>query len=170
MPNLGKQDTNLTFKSKSTLKEGDSLKVKLTSENGTALANQTIRISITDKNKASSHHSVVTDEKGVGTLKLDKDAGKYKVKCVFKGKGNYNACNASKKITVEEKVAEAQTTSSSSSSSSLPYSLNNLPPSNDPNPETRRYQVDEYTVAQEYSDNYRSYVDLRTGERYGGFF
>ena len=39
MPNTAKQDTNLTFKSKSTLTEGDYLKIKLTDANGTALAN-----------------------------------------------------------------------------------------------------------------------------------
>ena len=118
MPNMGKQDTKLKFKSNSTLTEGDSLKVKLTDANGTAIANQTVNIIIiTNKNK-STDHSVVTNEKGVGTLKMDKDAGKYNVTVSYGGNDKYNGCNVTKKITIEEKVAEAQVTSSSSGGSS----------------------------------------------------
>ena len=117
MPNMGKQDTKLKFKSNSTLTEGDSLKVKLTDANGTAMANQTVNIIITNKNK-STDHSVVTNEKGVGTLKMDKDAGKYNVTVSYGGNDKYKGCNVTKKIIIEEKVAEAQVTSSSSSGSS----------------------------------------------------
>ncbi len=117
MPNMGKQDTKLKFKSNSTLTEGDSLKVKLTDANGTAIANQTVNIIITNKNK-STDHSVVTNEKGVGTLKMDKDAGKYNVTVSYGGNDKYKGCNVTKKITIEEKVAEAQVTSSSSGGSS----------------------------------------------------
>ena len=56
MPNMGKQDTKLKFKSNSTLTEGDSLKVKLTDANGTAIANQTVNIIITNKNKSTDQH------------------------------------------------------------------------------------------------------------------
>ena len=48
MPNMGKQDTKLKFKSNSTLTEGDSLKVKLTDGNGSAIANQTVNVIITN--------------------------------------------------------------------------------------------------------------------------
>ena len=105
MPNMGKQDTNLKFKSNSTLTEGDSLKVKLTDDNGTAIANQTVNVTLTDKDGSSDYHSVVTNENGTGKLKLDKN-------------DKYNGCNVTKKITIEEKVAEAQVTSSSGSGSS----------------------------------------------------
>ena len=114
MPNMGKQDTNLKFKSNSTLTEGDSLKVKLTDDNGTAIANQTVNITITDKDGSSDYHSVVTNENGTGKLKLDKNAGKYNVTISYGGNDKYNGCNVTKKITIEEKVAEAKTTSSSS--------------------------------------------------------
>ena len=120
MPNMGKQDTKLKFKSNSTLTEGDSLKVKLTDANGTAIANQTVNIIITNKNK-STDHSVVTNEKGVGTLKLDKNSGKYNVTVSYGGNDKYKGCNVTKKITIEEKVAEAQVTSSSSGGSSLMF-------------------------------------------------
>ena len=98
---------------------------------------------------------------------LKKD--KYNVTVSYGGNENYNGNNTTQKLTIKEKVAEAQPTSSQSSSGNR-YDINNLPPSNDLNPETRRYQIDENHVAQEYSDHYRSIVDLRTGERHGGFF
>lgn len=108
MPNMGKQDTKLKFKSNSTMNEGDSLKIKLTDANGTAIANQTVNITITNKNGASDNHSVVTNAKGVGTLKLDKGAGKYNITVSYGGNDKYNACNATKKITIEEKVTQTE--------------------------------------------------------------
>lgn len=38
MPNIGKQDTILKFRSNSTLTKGDSIKVKLTDSNDAAIA------------------------------------------------------------------------------------------------------------------------------------
>lgn len=107
VPNMGKQDSKLTFKGNSTLVQGDSLKIKLTDANGTAIANQTVNVTITNKDGTVDYHSVVTNAKGVGTLKVDKDAGKYDVTIMYGGSDNYNGCNATKKITIEEKVAEA---------------------------------------------------------------
>ena len=105
MPNMGKQDTKLKFKSNSTLTEGDSLKVKLTDANGTAIANQTVNIILTNKNK-STDHSVVTNEKGVGTLKLDKDSGKYNVTVSYGGNENYTGNNTTQKLTIKDKAVE----------------------------------------------------------------
>lgn len=119
MPNTAKQDTNLTFKSKLTLTEGDSLKVKLTDDNGTALANQTVNITITDKDGAKDYHSVVTNENGTGKLKLDKSAGKYNVTISYGGNDKYNPSNETKKITIkEEEVVEEQAVQQSTESSS----------------------------------------------------
>jgi hypothetical protein len=118
MPNMTKQDTHLNFKGNSTLAEGDSLKIKLTDDNGTAIANQTVNVTVSDEDGASDYHSVVTDENGDGTLKLDKDSGNYSVTVSYGGNDKYNGCNATEKITIEEKAVEAQATSSSSSSES----------------------------------------------------
>ena len=116
MPNMAKQDTKLKFKSNSTLTEGESLKVKLTDANGTALANQTVNITITGKNGSSDYHSVVTNKKGIGTLKLDKNPGKYTVNVTYGGNENYTGNTTTQKLTVkeEEKVVASQTSSSSS--------------------------------------------------------
>lgn len=116
MPNVNKQDTNLKFKSKSTLTEGDSLKIKLTEANGTAIANQTVNITIIGKDKSSDYHSVVTNEKGVGTLKLDKKAGKYNVTINYGGNDKYNPSNATKKVTIKEEVVEATSDASNGNS------------------------------------------------------
>ena len=117
MPNMGKQDTKLKFKSNSTLAEGDSLKIKLTDANGTAIANQTVNVTIKDKKGTGDSHSVVTNDKGVVTLKLDNDAGKYNVTITYGGNDKYNGCNATKKITIQEKVVEASVSQSSAQSS-----------------------------------------------------
>lgn len=106
MPNMNKQDTKLTFKSNSTLDEGSSLKIKLTDDNGTAIANQTVNVTITDGDESSDYHSVVTNEKGIGKLKLDKSPGKYNVTISYGGNDQYNGCNATKKITIKEEVVE----------------------------------------------------------------
>lgn len=121
MPNLNKQDSNLTFESKTTLIEGDYLQIKLTDANGTALANQTVNVTITDKDNSNSYYSVVTDDDGIGKLKLDKDAGNYIVALNYGGNGNYKGCNASEQITIEEDIADAEVTSSSTDSDSTTH-------------------------------------------------
>ena len=107
MPNVNKKDTNVTYKGKSKITEGDTINLKLTAVNGTPLANQTVNITITNKDKSSSYYSVVTNAKGIGKLKSDKSAGNYTVFINYGGNEIYNACNFTKKIVIEEKVVEA---------------------------------------------------------------
>ncbi len=116
VPNMAKKDTTLTFKGNSTIDEGGSIKIKLTDDNGNVIAGQTVNVTVKDKDKASSYYSVETNDQGIGTLKLDKDAGKYDVTVTYAGNDKYKSCNATKKITIEEGTAEAEQTSSSSSS------------------------------------------------------
>ncbi|MBQ6630469.1 MAG: carboxypeptidase regulatory-like domain-containing protein [Methanobrevibacter sp.] len=170
MPNMFKQDTKLKFKGNSTLNQGDYLKIKLTDDNGTAIANQTINVTITDENEGSDYHSVITNDNGNAAIQFEKGPGKYKVTVTYGGNDKYKGCSASKTITVEEEVVEAEVDSSSQSqtSSGNRYSVDNLPPSNDPYAETSREQIDENYVMQKYEDGYISYVDLRTGERSSG--
>lgn len=103
MPNMNKQDTNLTFENQSTLNEGDSLKINLTDANGTAISNQTVNITITD-DESNSTYSVVTNGNGTGTLKLDKTAGNYTVTATYGGNDKYKESNATKKITIKKLV------------------------------------------------------------------
>ncbi|MEE0902293.1 MAG: hypothetical protein UIB31_07165 [Methanobrevibacter sp.] len=117
IPNLTKKESNLNFKGNSTIAEGGSLKVKLTDDSGNPIVGQTVNVTITDKNKANSYYTVETNDEGVGTLKLEKDTGKYTVTVKYDGNNDFKGCNATKKITIKEKVEEAQQSSSSSSSS-----------------------------------------------------
>ena len=118
MPNLSKQDTKLIFKGNSTFTQGDTLKIKLTYINGAALENQTVNITLKDKNNQKSYSSVVTNENGTGKLKLDENSGEYTITLKYDGNDKYNPSNATKKITIEEKVVEAAPSSSSSTQSS----------------------------------------------------
>lgn len=117
MPNMTKQDTKLGFKCNSTMTEGDYIKIKLTDANGTAIANQTVNVTVLSKGGTADYHTVKTNQKGVGKLKMDKNPGKYNVSVSYGGNDKFNGCNATKKITVEEKVVEAQSTASSGTSS-----------------------------------------------------
>ncbi|WP_458455912.1 carboxypeptidase-like regulatory domain-containing protein [Methanobrevibacter sp.] len=103
--------------------EGDSLKIKLTDDNGTAIANQTVNVTITDENSTSDYHSVVTDGDGTGMLKLDKDPGEYTVTISYDGNENYTGCNTTQKLTIKEKVKEevVQATTVEQSSSEPVY-------------------------------------------------
>lgn len=100
--NTEKQVTKLTFKSNSTLVQGDSIEIILTDANGTALSNQTVNVTLTDMNRTSDYHSVVTNDEGIATFKLDKDGGNYTIAVTFDGDDKYSGCNATQKITVEE--------------------------------------------------------------------
>jgi len=106
MPNTKKQDTKLTFESNATLTEGNSLKIKLTDVNGTAIANQTVNVTVTDENSTSGYYSVVTDGNGTGKLKLDNDPGKYNITISYGGNDNYTGCNVTQKITIKEEIKE----------------------------------------------------------------
>ena len=165
MPNMNKQDVKLAFISDSTINEGDSIEIQLTDMNGTPLANQSLNVSVTDGNK-TDYHSILTNGDGKATLDIDKSAGDYGVSVRYGGNSNYRQSSISQNVTV--KVPQTTSASTGSQSSELPYSLNNLPPSNDPYPETSREQVSEYIVMQKYEDGYISYVDLRNGKRSSG--
>ena len=71
MPNIMKKDTQVTINSNSTLNEGDSIKIRLIDENGVAIANQNVNISI-NNGTVTDYHSITTDNQGIGKLELDK--------------------------------------------------------------------------------------------------
>ncbi len=161
-----KEPSKIQITNNKTIHKGDSLSLQLTDLNKTAISNQKVKITVTNKNnKSVVNKTVKTNSKGKAKLKLNLKKGKYNVTVKYRGNDNYTGNKTKQQLTIKENV-KATTTNTESS---LKYSINNLPPSNDPYPETRRYQVNEYTVVQEYEDGYRSNVDLRTGERSGGW-
>ena len=112
-----KNDTQLTFISNSTINKDDSLKIKLTDSNGTALSNKTVNITIEGHDGSKSQYSVVTKGDGVGTLKLDEEAGEYNITITYNGDDRYNGCGASKSIIIEEETVEMEQVSSTSDES-----------------------------------------------------
>ena len=163
-PDIGKEQTKIKITSDKEQLVGGELNIKLTDLNKTALSKQTVNIKITDnKGKVVVDEVVKTNSKGKAKLDLDLKKGKYKVNVTYGGNDKCAGCNASQKLKIKEAVAE-ETSSNSQSSSGTRYDINNLPPTNDPYPETKRYFIDEYHVKQEYSDGYMRTVDVRTGE------
>lgn len=115
IPHENKQNTNLIFVNGQEFNEGDSIQIKLADANGTVLGNQTVNVTITDGNKASYYYSVVTNDNGIGTLKLDKGAGEYNVTISYSGNNGYNSCNATQKITIKEKATQTEQTTTGNS-------------------------------------------------------
>ena len=102
-----KEDVKLTIKNKKVIDEGESIKIQLTDMNGTPIKGQAVNISVTDKEGTTDYHSVVTNENGVGKLKLDKSPGKYTVNCTYGGNENYTANSTNQ--TLNYSVKELQT-------------------------------------------------------------
>ena len=74
-PLMAKEKSNLTILDKK-LNVGDSLTVKLTDENGKPIANQTVKIRLTDKDGVTIDEDATTNSKGKAKLKVD-EKGKY---------------------------------------------------------------------------------------------
>ena len=167
-----KEPTSIKITSSNEQNEGGNLSVILTDLNGTPISNESLNISITNSNGIPvMGKSVKTDSKGEINLNLDLKKGEYKVNVTYKGNQKYAGINTTQKLTIKEAVTSTPSSSSSSSQSSgTPYDINNLPPTNDPYPETKRYYTDKYHVRQEYADGYMRSVDIRTGEIYSQGF
>ena len=125
MPNIMKKDTQVTINSNSKLNEGDSIKIRLIDENGVAIANQNVNISI-NNGTVTDYHSITTDNQGIGKLELDKKAGSYDVCVIYSGNDNYKGCNATKMIKIEE-VAEAEPTYTQSAPTAYAYQSDGTP-------------------------------------------
>lgn len=159
---FAKEDANLSVTTNNVLYDGDNFGISLVGSDGKPIANARVNITITDADGTPNPQVITTDEKGEGLLQLNGlTPGNYVINVTYGGDNNHNGNNTSQNI--EFKNVETVKTSSQSSSS-LPYDINNLPPSNDPYPETNRYFVDQYHVKQEYADGYMRTVDIRTGE------
>lgn len=103
-----KQESQINILGNSTVSEGDSISVKLSS-NGTVLKDEILHVSVLNgSGDEILYKSVKTNSKGIAKLALENvSAGSYEVNVTFRGDENYSATNASKSITVNEKVVEA---------------------------------------------------------------
>lgn len=156
MPNIMKKDTQVTINSKSTLNEGDSIKIRLIDENGVAIANQNVNISI-NNGTVTDYHSITTDNQGIGKLELDKKAGSYDVCVIYSGNDNYKGCNATKMIKIEE-VAEAEPTYTQSAPTAYAYKSDGTPMYSQS--EVDRYMSQKYGPGTNYHIGSNGYVDM----------
>ena len=111
-----KEPSKLKITGNNTLVEGESLSIILMDLNETPIVNQTINVSIIDKEGSVNHKTVVTDENGKATLKINKNPGKYSINCSFEGNDKYLNSSAFKKIEIKEELEETNSYQSESHS------------------------------------------------------
>ena len=98
---FGKQATKLNVTSDDTIHPGDKIKVKLTGDDGNAIANATVNITITNDDGFNKTKNITTNSKGIAKLKFNKE-GKYLVNCTYAGDDDHEASNATQNLTVEK--------------------------------------------------------------------
>ena len=117
-PMHAKEPTKIKITSDNEQDEGGKLSIQLTDMNKTALSKEIVNVTITDsKGKVVVDDVVKTNSDGNASLDLDLKKGKYNVTVSYGGNENYTGNNTTQKLTINEKVAEAEPSSSSSSSS-----------------------------------------------------
>lgn len=121
----GKINTQISFLSGTTLKNGEQVQFELKDAQGNAIAGENVNISY--KNADSSKiekYSVYTDKAGKGYLTLNgEEAGSYEITIDYGGNAKYNGCSAKTTITIEEGSSEGtqEETNSNSSANTLQY-------------------------------------------------
>ena len=118
-PMHAKDPTKIKVTSNKTLNEGDNLSVKLTDLNKTPLSKENLNITVKDSTgKVVANKTVQTNDKGNAKMDLNLKKGNYDVTVSYGGNENYTGNNTTQKLTIKEKVVEAQQISSSSNGGS----------------------------------------------------
>ena len=99
-----KEDSNLSIADKK-ISVGDSLVVKLTDSKDRPIANQTVKIKLTDDDGKTIDEDITTNSKGKAELKMEEN-GKYSAECRFDGNGQFASSSTSDKITVKKATTE----------------------------------------------------------------
>jgi len=95
-----KSDSQISFLSNASLKNGQTVEFQLTDTQGNAIANQNLTISF-GTNGTYEQYSVITDDSGKGALLLNnEDPGNYEITVNFAGNEQYNECKAGQNITI----------------------------------------------------------------------
>ena len=119
----GKINTQISFLSKDTLKNGEMVEFELKDANGKAIAAQHVNITYV-ANGQSEAYSIITDNNGKGYLSIDgESAGKYEITVSYNGSDKYNGCSAKLNLTIEEgsSTQTANNTPQNSTTSTLKY-------------------------------------------------
>ena len=116
-PMHAKEPTKIKVTSNKTLYEGEDVSVKLTDFNKTPLSKQNVNITIKDsKGKVVANKTIKTNDKGNAKMDLKLEKGKYDVTVSYSGNENYTGNNTTQKLTIKEKVVEAEQSVSSTNS------------------------------------------------------
>lgn len=121
----GKINTQISFLSKDTLKNGEKVEFELKDAKGNLLKNEKITIEYTE-NGAVQKYSVLTDDNGRAFLALLNEApGQYNVKVIYNGTDKYNGCTSEKTITIEEGESTTESTQTTQNSTASTVKYNN---------------------------------------------
>lgn len=119
---MAKEKSNLKIADKK-INVGDSLVVKLTDSQGNPISNQTVNIKLTYKNGTAIDNKTATNSKGNTKFMMDEN-GEYSVECRFDGNDKYASSSVTDNITVEKAttkvVGEEQTSTTTHASKNAP--------------------------------------------------
>lgn len=108
------EETQIKVLSNSSLYDGENVTVQLTTENGTALSNQAINVTVVDGDGNRNVQNLVTDGDGKASFTLSGlSAGEYSLECVFGGSEGYNPSNTTASLEIKEKTVNVQKSSGS---------------------------------------------------------
>ena len=142
-----KEDSNLSIADKK-LTVGDSLVVKLTDSKGKTIANQTVKVKLTDEDGTVIDEDITTNAKGSAKFKME-EKGKYSVECKFDGNGQYASSSTAGNISVKKattKEVSEEKTSNYNSVSGLSSDGYSYYPENGPKVDSMG-QSREYAIA-----------------------
>ena len=119
----GKLNTQVTFLSGTTLKNGEQVQFELKDLSGNAVAGEEVTISYEEKEGEIQNYTIITDSQGKGYLTLNGESvGDHKITIKYNGSDKYNGCTAEQTIKIEDGTATADTqTSQNSTASTVEY-------------------------------------------------
>ena len=119
-PTGEKLDSQITFLSNTTLKNGDQVEIQLTDEKGNVLPDQMVNFTLVENGEAHTY-SAYTDANGKAYLILnDENPGDYEITVTFAGSDQLNPCTAKQTI----KIGDEESTATSSSTNAISTSSN----------------------------------------------
>lgn len=107
-----KQDSKIIMTSNDNLTEGDNFTVKLTDLNNTPISNQNLNITIVNGKGQSIQLTLMTDSNGEVSFELNKTVtGNCAVKVKYGGNDEFNGCNFTENLHINEKIIPIKTNS-----------------------------------------------------------
>ena len=157
------ETTILSMTSSSMLTEGDSLILKLNTENESSIANQKIQINLThEDNGITENFTLKTDSNGECKLE-DLPAGNFSLMAKYNGNKNYKESSISGKLTVNKKASQKKKkngTKTEDNQYKSDYKVDDVINGWDPSEhEVSREDLGDGTVRITYDDGYFRIVD-----------